>query len=519
MKLIRDKKARAEGIADYSEEDGFRLDSINEIYRSDREIVLEAVKHKAWNIHYADAKLKKDKEILEIAICGGAGLEFADTKMAQNRELILEYVKNGGYDLENIDPKLKKDKSFALEVVKKSGDLLKYFDNKLKIDREVVISAIKNDGYSLEYADKSLKQDEEILLMALQKSGYGLQYASEELRDNRELALEILKKNWKAHQYLSYRLKKDRGVILTAMRHFWGCGEGNRLYDIDNSLKQDRVFISKFLDIAPFQIESIDEKFKKDRDLVESIIKKYPRIMNFYTMNDAKLSELIKQDNKFVLSMIKKSGYGLFLATKEQKADRELVLRAISLNTGAFGYADKSLRRDKKFVLKIAQLTKNDKNGFWQSGIDTNLIKDRDFVIEMLKINPKIFSNIDEDLKNDKQFILEILKNRDIDNNEIDIDYELFKDKSFVAEVVRLTGRGLQYVTTKQQDNRTLVLEAIKHNVKATYFMSDRLQEDKEVLETIEEIKNPLWKKIFTPLNIILVFLFGYWWRESKKKR
>ena len=89
LKLIKDERARQEGIADYVEGNGFHLWYVDDCYGSDREIVLNAVKHDAWNLNDADDKFKKDKEILEIAIRGGFGLDYANKNMLQDRELIL----------------------------------------------------------------------------------------------------------------------------------------------------------------------------------------------------------------------------------------------------------------------------------------------------------------------------------------------------------------------------------------------------------------------------------------------
>jgi hypothetical protein len=46
------------------------------------------------------------------------------------------------------------------------------------------------------------------------------------------------------------------------------------------------------------------------------------------------------------------------------------------------------------------------------------------------------------------------------------------------------------------------------------YPINKMYKNDKEVLALIEEIKHPLWKKIFTPLNILLFLLFAHWGRE-----
>ena len=170
-----------------------------------------------------------------------------------------------------------------------------------------------------------------------------------------------------------------------------------------------------------------------------------------------------------------------------------MTLKAISLNLRAFQNVDESLKKDKKFVLEVVKLTKKNNLTVGElyslSDIDENLTKNRAFVIDILKINPLVFSYINKDLQEDKSFILELLKSRDIDGKKIDIDKELFKDEKFVADVVRLTGRGLQYATKEQQDDKMLVLEAIKHNLKAQYFISDRLQKDEDVLNAIAKIR------------------------------
>jgi hypothetical protein len=61
-------------------------------------------------------------------------------------------------------------------------------------------------------------------------------------------------------------------------------------------------------------------------------------------------------------------------------------------------------------------------------------------------------------------------------------------------------------------------MDALKVNPKIFELLDIKLKKDEEVLAVMDEIKNPLWNKIVNPLSILLVFLFGYWWVDSRRK-
>ena len=84
----------------------------------------------------------------------------------------------------------------------------------------------------------------------------------------------------------------------------------------------------------------------------------------------------------------------------------------------------------------------------------------------------------------EKEKALELIRNRgSLDS----IPKKFWKDKEFVLEAVRIDGNALQYASDKLKNDREVVLEAVKEKVFALQFASDELKNDKEfVLEALK---------------------------------
>ena len=104
---------------------------------------------------------------------------------------MLAAVTYNGRALDYADSLLKADKEVVLAAVKKYGSALEYADSLLKADKEVVLAAVKNYSSALKYADPLLKADKEVVLAAVEMDSKSLRFVDNRLRYHPAMKLYI----------------------------------------------------------------------------------------------------------------------------------------------------------------------------------------------------------------------------------------------------------------------------------------------------------------------------------------
>jgi hypothetical protein len=168
-------------------------------------------------------KIAKGKDVeIEKAIrkvsANGKQLENLGDKLKSNKEVVLTAVKQNGGALCYASENLKNDKEVVLAAVKQDGDALRYASENLKNDKEVVLAAVKQQGHSLCHASENLNNDKEVVLAAVKQDGQSLYFASLKLKADREVVLAAVKQNGRALDDASENLKNDKVVVLAAVK-------------------------------------------------------------------------------------------------------------------------------------------------------------------------------------------------------------------------------------------------------------------------------------------------------------
>jgi len=161
-----------------------------DLFRSNREVVLEAVKIDPYFILNADLKFRNDRDIM--------------LYVSKQKATIFQIS----------DKELLGDRSYCMEVLRHHGSVLEYVSSELQSDIEVVETALKSDGSSLRYASEEIKDNRKLVLLAVIKSGFAVQYASNRLKADKVVVLKALTVNLKI-QGLSVELEKLQRICLT----------------------------------------------------------------------------------------------------------------------------------------------------------------------------------------------------------------------------------------------------------------------------------------------------------------
>ena len=154
-----------------------------------------------------------------------------------------------------------------------------------------------------------------------------------------------------------------------------------------------------------------------------------------------------------------------------------------------FKMKEKLLMEDLNFIFEMDRKIE----GFgWQQDeriekIRNNIvIKDKDYLLNILKRNGLFLKSASFDLQNDREVVLAA-----ISQNGLAFQYasdNLRNDKEVVCDAINHDGCAIQYADYKFRNDKEIVLCAIKQNGDAFRYVSDNLRNDREfILEIIEK--------------------------------
>lgn len=261
---IDPKNCSRDEAVEYVKKDGLGLADLQEIYRNDKEIVLNAIADNGLALQYASSELRNDRIVVLAAVlhCPDALLYASETmqndrivmmaienrysfpskapdELRNNREMIIALaykdpmkairtaspaikddkevamiiVKNDGYALCEISDRLRGDKDIVLAAVKSTSGVLQYASNELRNDKEVFFAALMNDDEALMYASNELANDKEAVMAAVKRSGLSLAFASYNLRNDKEVVIEAIKQNRNAIYFSSDEIRRDPEIL------------------------------------------------------------------------------------------------------------------------------------------------------------------------------------------------------------------------------------------------------------------------------------------------------------------
>ena len=150
---------------------GLYLDRVKRIYeRRDFNIGLAAISFNGNNISDACDELKKSKKISLFALKKGASLASLYNIFRDDKEVVMEAIKLDGINLLYASPRFREDSKMIALAVSSNGDSLKDLPKKYKADKNLVIKAIKSSrqGSVFSFIHSSLRKDKEFMLQAIE---------------------------------------------------------------------------------------------------------------------------------------------------------------------------------------------------------------------------------------------------------------------------------------------------------------------------------------------------------------
>ncbi|KAG2373695.1 hypothetical protein C9374_011984 [Naegleria lovaniensis] len=293
-----------EVVSQAVQQNGRALEYASVKLRADKEIVLQAVRQDPSAIQYACHELQLDSDVFLASICPNVAHKYSNTNWNNNATWLFETLKH--------------DREFSMDAVSRNGFSLEHASIDLKRKKEIVLAAVRNQPHALKYAVDDLKNDREVVLEAAQRDGTSLQYASTRLRSDKEL---ILLTNILAFEYASNTLKNDKDFVLKILRKFGGAA----LQYVGYSLRSDKDVVLQAVSMADRHYRTLEHASKsllKDRDVVLAAVKACGLALLC-------VSELWGHDKEIVLEAVKHDKLAFNYATKELKAEKDVVWAAM----------------------------------------------------------------------------------------------------------------------------------------------------------------------------------------------
>jgi len=249
----------------------------------DKKLALEELKKRGANYSMLSKKLKKDKQIIQVALENDMPFYMLDEKLRKDKAMILMALKYDSSEFRSVDPVFKKDRDVLLASLNDSYDSavknLEFAPAALRKDGDFILDAIKikpkaKSPSIFDYADESLKKDKAFIQKAVQVYGRVLCEAGEIFKKDKELVLLALRQDGMTLECLSEKFRKDKEIVKIAIKQDGAV----LLLDIDPEFRNDKELVMTALKQAgPYISAGIGPKLSSDKDiknLLEELVNK-----------------------------------------------------------------------------------------------------------------------------------------------------------------------------------------------------------------------------------------------------
>lgn len=336
------------------------------------------------------------------------------------------------------DNELLTDKKDVLDVICEDWPGLEICAKEYRADKEIVRRAVMSLGANLEYASKTLRNDKEFILK-LAKDAFEwqndiLEYMGDSLRDDADFFQKFRKIMEKEYdeddieilsKFIGDKLKKDKEFAKYLISK-----NGYEIFGFDDSIKNSDEF-KKLAVQKGVPTEQLGAVYFTDEKEALAYIKRTDISFKFHPEKADMVCESLRKDKKFIAKAVKASvNYYFYCMPKELKADKDICEALVGSNYENMDLVPEELLNDEEFILRVA------KKDIRSIGKSSQLLKNADFMLKAMDINPKAIDYASLILRMNKDFMLKAIKKNPKAKDLI--PFKLQEDKEFMAEVAKL---------------------------------------------------------------------------------
>ena len=467
-------------------------------------------------IKLADKKIRANKELMQKFLKSYQSiyclLEFADKKLQDDKDFVIQSVKASGRNFEFASDRLKNDKDVvgALLQTADSNYQIQYASDKYKSDTEIAKRVLSKLGDSLEYFSDNIKQDRDLVKLAVDNSSSAIQFASKELLNDKSFLLTLKRFDLNS---MSKKFFTDKDFFIQLIERIYqdflitdsglDSSESTLIIEIIKKLNVEKEIFIRLLMLSDDFVSEVPEELQKDMDIAKIlIIKDVSNLENLVAAvrKNAEVKSLFDhiENNDFngmsdedLTLIVRFSGYGIInsenvklfaKAIKTIDDAKRLVKRELS----SYAHLSTEFKKD-KVVAELAGEGENLKS------FPKELLDDSVFIGYLLEKNPTIFEYLPVTYKKDKA-VAKLVLSKDVRcfeyfDKSLQIDSELiemvmsridtsrkygnFSDLSCLEKLpddikdqrdfaLRIAEKG--YVLQKFRDDKEIVLTSLKSN-------------------------------------------------------
>jgi hypothetical protein len=406
-------------------------------------------------------------------------IENPAIKAARSHRLNSSEIRDMRFNFEHLSEAARNDISIALVAIKYDSNNCRFIGSLLANDKEFMMKVIKLEAYCYEYASEEVKQDPEVAILAVSKYSCFMKLESFNLSlwNSKEFVVVATTTHSKAFEFASEEFKNDPKIAELAIRkspdncRFIGC----RLLDDKEFIRMILETFDRAYDIFEYASENVRDNFSIAKLAIEK-----------YSSNCRYIGPINANDRAFIDEILglKNGKYVFKFASEELRNDKDIALKAMTVDNTNCKYIGPSLRDDKKFVMHV-----------------------------ILNVTSQIFEFLSEELrgdlelfhlamaKNKKNFTFasyEIRDTKSIVMYAIDLDIRLLafvslrlKEDEVLVKLVLLSGGSLEHVSKIIRNNEYFVMMAVKSRWENFKFASAEIRNDKVfIIKVIRELNN-----------------------------
>lgn len=213
------------------EKDGKAILYASDNLKNNVDLVSQALKNGAGlsYFNYLPFKLQNRENLLLTLNNGGGLIADIPTNLRSDKEIVMIAVKYYGENLSQASTELKNDKEIVMAAVKSFGEMLEYTSDELRNDPKIVLAAVTENGAALKFASEELKNNREIAITAVRNknnflinSKHPLAYIGNILKIDKEIILEAFKggSNYKIleNELVPVNLLNDKDFVLKLLK-------------------------------------------------------------------------------------------------------------------------------------------------------------------------------------------------------------------------------------------------------------------------------------------------------------
>ena len=380
-------------------------------------------------LHFASPRLRDDFETVKRAVTlVGDSLQFASARLKNDQKIVHSAVTADGRALRYASRRLRNTYPIILAALYQTGDAFKFLPEARQAEPILVQIAASKNIHMLQYVPVALRQDKQLMSFCTRvpqpfspgrayaiacNADYwasrvqcALGYASPELQNDRAFVLAAVAINGPALFYGSEALRKDVEVAKVAIYQ-----DPSAIFAVDGGLRRQNKALALAALRHPVMTYEVAKKIMLDwfydkEVLLQVFNQAYVRHKNssLYDIFKCFLHDVhpslkhlksLQYDPDVAYASVVNSGiHNLHYAGTTLTNDQAFMQRIVDAFPNGFrgdnGYIVPSLGpqllNDRAFVWKILQLC--NKPRVEKLALDTTLLDDRDFLLQVLRLNP-----------------------------------------------------------------------------------------------------------------------------------